>query len=204
MHAPHTSGGGSGDGGGGGGGGDRGGDGSGDGSGSGGGGEGGGEGGGGDAGGDGGMQTPQNLAHMVCIISELHWNIGFMIPSQSPFVATFLHGGGGGFGGGGEAGCGSEISPELGDLVELEARSTGSHRGVTEMGQLASGSLLGLVMCGLKAAQKAQKAQTPMSTSTRRLDASFCRVQAERTGALSGVPVRAGSCVAWAVVSLQR
>ena len=104
-----------------------------------------------------------------------------------------------------DGGDGGEISPELGDLVELEARSTGSHRGVTEMGQLASGSLLGLVMCGLKAAQKAQKAQTPMSTSTRRLDASFCRVQAERTGALSeGVPVRAGSCVAWAVVSPQR
>ena len=99
-----------------------------------------------------------------------------------------------------DGGDGGEISPELGDLVELEARSTGSHRGVTEMGQLASASLLGLVMCGLKAAQKAHAA-TPMSTSTRRLDASFCRVQAERTGALSGVPVRAGSCVAWAVVS---
>lgn len=75
-------------------------------------------------------------------------------------------------------GDGGEISPEPGDFVE--ARSTGSHRGVTEMGQLASGSLLAtLVMRGLKAAQKAHA--TPMSTSTRRLDASFWRrVQAER------------------------
>ena len=114
--------GGGGEGGGGeGGGGDGGG---GEGGGDGGGGEGGGEGGGGSEG-DCGMHTPQNTAHMVCMVLSLHANICPTSLSALQSGSTSTHGGGGdtsgvggegegggdgggGDGGGGEGGTGGE------------------------------------------------------------------------------------------------
>ena len=85
---------------------------------------------------------------------------------QSP---RLMHGGAGGDEGFGEG--------------EALAKSTGSHCGGTATGWLASATLfatLGLVMCGVKAAQKA--AATPMRTSARKPEASFFACRFERLG----------------------
>ena len=105
---------------------------------------------------------------------------GHVPPPGAP--VSFTHGGAGGGseGVGDEGGAGGDEGFGEGEAL---AKSTGSHCGGTATGWLASATLfatLGLVMCGVKAAQKA--AATPMRTSARKPEASFFACRFERLG----------------------
>ena len=111
----------------------------------------------------------QLFLHLLVLQSVWH------LSSQAHFSGQLRHGGeGGGEGDGGIGGIGGKGDGDGGGGLGRAARSTGSQCGGHTLGWSVSARLLatlGLVMRGVKAAQK--MAEAPMRTSARKRDAPF-------------------------------